>query len=90
MMTAVRQTATVSPEGRLQLDVPELPPGTVAEVIVLLPASPPFPELTVAERLAALDRLRAMTTLTDEQVRQWLEDIRLERLAWRVPGDVGP
>ena len=90
MMTAVRQTATVSPDGRLDLAVPDLLPGTVAEVIVLVTGPSPAPEPTIAERLATLDQLRAMSTLTDDQVRQWLEDVRLERLAWRIPGGVEP
>jgi len=89
MMTAVRRTATVQPNGQLQLDVPELAPGTVTEVIVLVPSTATR-EPTVAAKLATLDQLRAMSTLTEEQVHQWIEDIRLERLAWRIPGDTEP
>jgi hypothetical protein len=94
MMTAVRQTATVQPNGQLQLDVPELAPGTVTEVIVLVPSTavnqPAARTPTVAEQIATLDQLRAMSTLTEQQVHQWIEDIRLERLAWRIPGDTEP
>jgi hypothetical protein len=85
MMTAVRQTATVSADGRLALDVPDLAPGTVAEVIVLVESTPE--QMTPLERVAAWQRLRAQSGLTDEQVQQWLDDIKAERMAWRFPGD---
>jgi hypothetical protein len=95
MMTAVRQTATVQPNGHLDLAVPEVPPGTVTEVIVLVSESlepmarttnPPA-EPSPTERLAEIQRLRAKVTLTAEQAAHWIEEIRLERQAWRLPGD---
>ena len=86
-MTAVRQTVTVSPDGHLDVAVPELSPGTVTEVIVLVPTASPAQPLTPEERVAAWDRLRAQSNLTTEQVEQWQRDIKAERMAWRFPGD---
>ena len=86
MMTAVRQTLTVSPDGRLEVSVPELSPGTVAEVIVLV-STPVAEPMTPQERVAAWDRLRAKSTLTAEQAEAWIREIKDERMAWRFPGD---
>ena len=71
---------------RAALAVPELSPGTVAEVIVL--ASTPAAEpMTPQQRVAAWDRLRARSTLTAEQAEAWARKINAERMAWRFPGD---
>ena len=95
MMTALRQTATVTAQGRLDVAVPELTPGTLAEVIVLVaaPASPPAAspsDPAINSRLAALRQLQDSLNLSAEDVRKWQEDVRQERLAWRLPGDVEP
>ena len=91
MMTAVRQTATVSPDGRLDVPVPELPPGTVAEVIVLVPASLPTSssptDPAIADRLAALDQLQQSLKLTPEAAEAWVREIRAERDAWPESGE---
>ena len=88
MMTAVRKTATVQPDGRMTFGIPELPPGTVADVIVLVEATPPEPRaMTPAERVAAWRQLRASVNLSPEAAEQWTREIRLEREAWRLPGD---
>jgi hypothetical protein len=83
MMTAVRQTVTVQPGGRLEIFAPELATGTVTEVIVLVPSKSP----DIAERLAALHRLQDEMELTAQDVERWKEDVRLERLAWPRPAD---
>ena len=94
MMTAVRQTATVTADGGLDLAVPELMPGTLAEVIVLVSspaASAPPPEsdrgLTITDRLAALDQLRRTSKLTAEAAAAWVREIRAERDAWPDRGE---
>ena len=44
---AIKTTATVGADGRLQFDVP-LPPGTAVEVIVFVPAADDFSDLVAA------------------------------------------
>lgn len=44
----------------------------------------------VATRLAALDRLQKSLALTPEKAAAWIADIREERMARRIPGDVDP
>ncbi len=90
-MTAVRQTATVQPDGRLEIAVPDLPPGAVAEVIVLLtPAVKSPAEPTAADRLVALHQLQRGLNLSAQDVENWQRDVRSERQAWSLPGDVRP
>ncbi len=91
MITAVRQTVTVKTDGHLEIDAPELRAGSVTEVIVLVPdgsdaAAKTGP--TPAERLAALHRLQQSLNLSDADVAKWQQEVRLERQAWRLPGDV--
>ncbi len=90
-MTAVRQTVTVSPDGRLDVPVPELTPGTVAEVIVLVAerggSTAVWPDPTIAESLAALDQLQQTSNLTPEKAAAWIREIRAERDAWPERGE---
>jgi hypothetical protein len=88
MMTAVRQTVTVSPEGRLDVAVPELSPGTVTEVIVLVEAAsgPSAADSAISARLAALDELQRSMALTPEAAAAWVREIRAERDAWPERG----
>ena len=90
MPTAVRQTITVQADGRLEVVSPELRAGTVTEVIVLLPAEAAPPEPTIADRLAALQRLQQRMNLSTEDVERWQQQARDERHAHRLPGDVDP
>ena len=42
----------------------------------------------IAQRLAALDELQQSLALTPEQADAWIAEIRAERMAHRIPGDV--
>jgi hypothetical protein len=44
---AIKTTATIGPNGRLEVDLP-LPPGTPVEVIVFVPAPDDFSDLVAA------------------------------------------
>jgi len=44
---AIKRTATVGPDGRLELDLP-LPAGTAVEVIVFVPGGDDFSDLVAA------------------------------------------
>ncbi|MBI3269007.1 MAG: hypothetical protein HYZ53_08290 [Planctomycetes bacterium] len=57
-MDAIRQTVTVKARGVIEIRAPELVPGTLAEVIVLLP---PENDATRAERVRALVALMKET-----------------------------
>ncbi len=46
-MQAIRQHVTIQPDGLIQIHVPELKPGTVAEVIILESGETP-PKSTMA------------------------------------------
>ena len=85
-MTAVRQTVTVQAGGRLEVVAPDLVPGTVADVIVLVPTTPPPPPLTADEWLGLLRQYQQAAALTPEAAAAWMGDIRLEREAWPVDG----
>lgn len=43
-----------------------------------------------ADRLAALRELQRSLALTPEQADAWIAEIRAERMAHRIPGDVDP
>lgn len=52
--------------------------------------STPIPVHDVEARLAALRRLQESMALTPEKADAWIADIRAERMAHRIPGDVDP
>lgn len=87
MTTAIRQTATVQADGRLDVFAPELAAGTVTEVIVLVASEPQ--STTIAERLAALKQLQDSLKLTPDSAAAWMREVQLERQARRLPGDSG-
>jgi len=74
MVAAIRQTVTVGPGGRVEVQAPELTEGSRAEVIVLVEnvTSP-------AAQLAAFERLQAGLNLDAARARQWSEQARTER-----------
>jgi hypothetical protein len=80
MVAAVRQTVKVESDGRIEILDPEFRAGAVMEVIVLLPdqAAP----ADVANRLAALARLRESINLSAEDAEKWVRSVREERDAW--------
>ena len=86
MMTAVRQTVTVQAGGRLELVAPDLVPGTIADVIVLVPSNP-LPPLANDEWLDLLRQYQQAAALTPEAAAAWSRQIRLEREAWPLDGD---
>jgi hypothetical protein len=73
-MQAIRQHVTVQPNGLIQVHVPELKPGTVAEVIILESAELPPPK-----RLADSVGKGRGAFATPEEVDTF---IRKERDAW--------
>ncbi len=85
MVTAVRQTVTVQAGGRLELIAPDLAPGTIADVIVLVPEER-APTLTATAWLAELQRFQEAAALTPEAAEAWARDLRLEREAWPLNG----
>jgi hypothetical protein len=74
MVAAIRQTVTVGPGGRVEVQAPELTEGARAEVIVLL-EHPSVP----AAQLAAFERLQAGLKLDEAGARQWAAHARAER-----------
>jgi uncharacterized delta-60 repeat protein len=86
---AVQQALMIKPEGHLAIDVPELRAGSVTQVIVPVPDEP---RATAANEptTAELHKLRAGLNRAEEQAAKWIEDVRLERLAWRLPGGPDP
>ena len=74
MVAAIRQTVTVGPGGRVEVQSPRLKEGSRAEVIVLLeePTGP-------AGQLAAFDRLQKRLNLDARRAREWSEQARAER-----------
>ena len=71
-MMAIKQMAQVQPGGLIQVHVPDLPPGTMVEVIVLVEKSPTAVRAELAHRLATLFKetqaLPGAQTITEEQI----------------------
>lgn len=88
MTTAVRRTLTVSPQGRLELLIADLSPGSKADVIVLIESEPTTPAPTIAPRLAALVQLQQCFNPSDEQLQTWQQEVWDGRHSRRrLPGD---
>lgn len=98
MVAAIRKTVTVGPNGRIEIDAPQLPPGTRAEVIVLLPrpAEPARQDNTARpvdgksagvpnSAISALDALQNALNLDKQAADRWAASVRAERLATPRP-----
>jgi hypothetical protein len=75
MLTALRQKAVVQPGGVIQINAPELKPGTLTEVVVLVEAA----ERPLASMLDLLGAGRG-SFASPSEVDQFL---RRERESWR-------
>ena len=87
-MVAIRQTVTVGPNGRIEICASDIPAGTSAEVIVVLPDSSteghPRPPHAGSNGATALDRLTALQRAMEMDVKSaaaWAERVRSERSA---------
>jgi len=84
MTTAIRQRVTIQPGGKVELQSNDLPPGSEAEVIVLVEA-PPVPN--ALSPLEAFEELQRSLRLTPEAAQRWIDDARAEREAWGARRD---
>lgn len=78
MVAAIKQTVVVGPEGRIEFRAPDVPAGTTAEVILLVPVAaaprPPAPSQT-----EALDALQASLKLDPQAAEAWTQQVRADR-----------
>src|SRR4051812_24207002 len=94
MVAAIRQVLTVQEDGRIEVRSPELRPGAVAEVIVLLDPSPSDVPTGHSPQTAAMwDRLQQSLKLDAKAASAWIDMVRAERAAFprvgRTPGTAG-
>jgi hypothetical protein len=85
MVAPIRQTVTVREDGSIEIRSPELRPGSRAEVVVYQEADP---QTSIAEKLAAWERIQKSLNLTEEQARAWIEESREIRqgIGKNIPG----
>ena len=57
MQTALKIQTTVTAEGKIEISMPELPPGKPVEVIILLPEQAANGEPVISQQRSALDIL---------------------------------
>ena len=77
MVAALRQTVTVGPGGRVEVQSPQLKEGARAEVILLLEEAAASTAPT--GQLAALDRLQKRLNVDEARAQQWSSQVRAER-----------
>lgn len=78
MVRAIREIVTVGPDGKIELQAPELRQGSRAEVIVLVE---PDQERTPVSPLEAFETLQRSLGLTTEQAEEWIRQAAEEREA---------
>ena len=76
MSVDIRRTVTVSPDGKIEVAVPELPPGSIATITITIEEAPQ-PKRSIFEILDALPGHRLFHTV--EKVDAY---IREERDSW--------
>ena len=81
MVAAIRQTVTIGPGGKIEVQSPELLEGRRADVTVVMEESP-----SIARKLAALDRLEKSLNLDEAKAEAWKREVREERRSWG-PGE---
>jgi len=81
MTAAIRQTVTVGPGGKVEVQSAELTEGARAEVIVLV-ESAKHSQSTAQEQLEALKKLQDSFKLTPETTQKWIDEARAERQSW--------
>ncbi len=82
MVLAIRQIATVSAEGSVNVRSPELAPGSRVEIIILLEKS----DGGAMPQLAAFDLLQKTMNLDEATAEKWIADAHVERESPRRDG----
>jgi hypothetical protein len=97
MGTAVRQTVTIQPGGRIEITSPDLPEGAEAEVVVKVNATggrPRWclaqPKLTEAECRAARTRFRKACNRIDLGRPTGLDNLKIDEDLAREYGNAPP
>lgn len=78
MQTALRLETTILPGHRLEVCAPELPDGVKVEVIVVMPAAPSKPRMSMLEFLETLPP-RPLLFETPQDVDRYVQE---ERDSW--------
>jgi hypothetical protein len=84
MVAAIKQHVTVDPDGNIVLRGTALPPGTKAEVIVLVDDAPAAVAPQPDSFLAALDALQKSMNLDRATAERWAAEARTLR-EWNRP-----